>query len=922
MNPPTTLPSHLLHLSTLLLLSRSSSHSSTSSSTTTPAPGFTHSKSLPLHTLSHLLRDYLCLLATTAQTAAETAGRHKSSVWDLAHALDDLGFRGLNGIRELRDEAETADAGVEEEADRVRELALGLQDHLNSQPQQAPLAQLTYDPLRPDELSLLYLVASLPPEGAPTPSISSPSSSSSTDDDQQDDAELASPPPAPPTPLATSPEKPLPPPHDLGLGPGTLGDLSLDGLGDLGLLTHGLSAGAGDAAFFDSLGLDPSSSTSGSTAAAAAAAAVAPGGLNGIEGVGDLPVNLFAPLDLSGRPISDLSLLAPLLPNLDLDLDVEPEEETEEDLRPYPPWRDSSLIPAYVPSHLPPFPGCEKETSSALTRRRKREAEKVKEKEREAKEAAAANANAPAAAVGRAAAALMAGGGAAGDPWEEAIPYSSSSLAQMANEFANSLPTPSSPHRLSSSLDNESLPNGDRGQNGSGGQGGGEGQGQGGEEGGDEASRKRKRRRRSLSPPSTSTTSLQTFTSLQPLLSHPPTSLRPSTLRRLAASYISPHPPSHPELQISTDSLFGSLPYAIPLRQATLPPGFLPDVLGANSAMHPFNSTLPWTVSMPVPYRPAVGNEVLSAPGPNGRAGAMASIVRELSSPLQFDMRPNRQPPSHQPSQRSNSKNKKQQQAEQPQSAGAGEELHPNIALFSRLRRIGPPAPLGPKGEATNYEYVGNTALVALSGVEWAERRWDAKLPPPKPVGGGSGGAGEEGKSSTVGGIKLKLGGGGVGRGAREGSQVGGGAGGTPGPATPATGMTPAPSYSNLGASTLIPSDGFDLSSSDIRASVPPASTSSSSSLPATAPTPALPEADFPYPDFLASLGHLGSLSALSTTSGAFELGGTVEAFDWAGLGVGVGGRGVAGIGENGDKRAIGEKYEAPQGEGGSGGMV
>ena len=49
----TSLPAHLLHLATLELLTRS-------------AP-FSHSRTLPLHTLSDLVADYLQLLATTAK---------------------------------------------------------------------------------------------------------------------------------------------------------------------------------------------------------------------------------------------------------------------------------------------------------------------------------------------------------------------------------------------------------------------------------------------------------------------------------------------------------------------------------------------------------------------------------------------------------------------------------------------------------------------------------------------------------------------------------------------------------------------------------------------------------------------------------------------------------------------------------------
>jgi hypothetical protein len=106
---PSQLPSHLLHLATLQLVTRSSP--------------FTHTRTLPLHTLSHLLQEYLSLLATAAKDAAELAGRDKVSVWDVGCALDEFGSGGLD---ELKDEVGKGDQGVGEEADRIRELAQGL----------------------------------------------------------------------------------------------------------------------------------------------------------------------------------------------------------------------------------------------------------------------------------------------------------------------------------------------------------------------------------------------------------------------------------------------------------------------------------------------------------------------------------------------------------------------------------------------------------------------------------------------------------------------------------------------------------------------------------------------------------------------------------------------------------------------------
>ena len=104
-------PNHLLHLSTLLLLSRS-----------TP---FTHAHSSSISTLSHLLQQYLETLASSSLQYANHSGRDKVSVWDLGNAIEDLqGRTSLNG---LNDELEKADEGVEEEADGLRELAKNLQ---------------------------------------------------------------------------------------------------------------------------------------------------------------------------------------------------------------------------------------------------------------------------------------------------------------------------------------------------------------------------------------------------------------------------------------------------------------------------------------------------------------------------------------------------------------------------------------------------------------------------------------------------------------------------------------------------------------------------------------------------------------------------------------------------------------------------
>lgn len=106
---PGELPRHLLHLSTLQLVTRASP--------------FTHSRTLPLHTLSHLIQNYLGLLAQAAKDAAEHSGRDKISIWDVGSALEEF---GAGTLADLKDEVERGDEGVGEEAQRIRELARGL----------------------------------------------------------------------------------------------------------------------------------------------------------------------------------------------------------------------------------------------------------------------------------------------------------------------------------------------------------------------------------------------------------------------------------------------------------------------------------------------------------------------------------------------------------------------------------------------------------------------------------------------------------------------------------------------------------------------------------------------------------------------------------------------------------------------------
>lgn len=114
-----SLPEYLLQLSLLHLVTRS-------------AP-FTHTKTVPLHALSHLVDNYIHLLATTAQQAAELAGRTDVSVWDVGRALDEFGAGGggMDGLmREV--EAQAGEGEQEEgEAGRIAQLAVQLRGELS-----------------------------------------------------------------------------------------------------------------------------------------------------------------------------------------------------------------------------------------------------------------------------------------------------------------------------------------------------------------------------------------------------------------------------------------------------------------------------------------------------------------------------------------------------------------------------------------------------------------------------------------------------------------------------------------------------------------------------------------------------------------------------------------------------------------------
>lgn len=721
---------------------------------------------------------------------------------------------------------------------------------------------MSYDPLAPSELALLSYFQSLPAEDASTPGGIADESGSEAEQDE--DAETRTPPPHAHQQGSGSPDQGLltrvksePEAGAVGaMGTASSAPLDLNGLGDINMSDLGLGS---DAAFLNSLGLGASGAPGTSGVAASEAG-----------GVGDVSASVFHPLDVAGRPIGDLSLLGPA--NLDSlaafpglqgpfpgqlgGFGSVPEEEDAG--RPFPAWNDDAEIPDYVPAFFPPFPGMERESAETLARRRRR----AREREREALAAATAAQQDRAAHpnVSRAAAALMLGGGAGGDPWADAIPYSASSLATMASEFGHSLPTPASPRSAATkrALEAMAAAEWDKENAADEGGAGGRGRRRRGEHG-------KRKRRRSLSPPSTAGTSLSSFASIQPLIPHEPAFLPPNQLRRSAAGYIA-FALQHPELNISSDSLFGSLPYAAPLRQATLPPGFLPDF--APPLIHPFNTNLPFTVSNPVPYHPAAPTSILPAAQPNPRIPTpLSSIARELSFPLQFDTRP-----------------------------GLRDQLHPNIALFARLRRIGPPGPLGPKGEALNYEYIGNTALLALSAVDWPERRHNAKLPRrfgDDPEGGAGGGAGGEGGAGT--GIKLKLGGNASnanqqGRQTREGSLFGGTGQGISTPWNTFGASPSATPFSTAGGTAPPPplaQGDFDLAAFSASLATAPVTADSSAALVAgssssaagaggsSAFPPAEPQADFDYPEFLLSAGGLSS-------GGAVEGAGGTGAFDWA----------------------------------------
>lgn len=69
---------YLLHLATLEMMTCSTS--------------FTHAHAQPLDLITHLVGDYLQLLATEAKLNAERCGRNNVAVWDLEAAFDQFGI--------------------------------------------------------------------------------------------------------------------------------------------------------------------------------------------------------------------------------------------------------------------------------------------------------------------------------------------------------------------------------------------------------------------------------------------------------------------------------------------------------------------------------------------------------------------------------------------------------------------------------------------------------------------------------------------------------------------------------------------------------------------------------------------------------------------------------------------------------------
>ena len=106
------LPSELLQLSTLLILSRSSQ--------------FSHTRQTPLSVLSHLVQQYIQTLATTTTRLAQQSGRNQVTVWDLGQAIQEFGVGGLQGLK-LELTQTTKDQDDDQGLEQLRILATSLQ---------------------------------------------------------------------------------------------------------------------------------------------------------------------------------------------------------------------------------------------------------------------------------------------------------------------------------------------------------------------------------------------------------------------------------------------------------------------------------------------------------------------------------------------------------------------------------------------------------------------------------------------------------------------------------------------------------------------------------------------------------------------------------------------------------------------------
>lgn len=89
----------------------------------TSAAPFTHTKTLPIHTITNILSSYLSLLATAAKDNAELSGRNKVTAWDVVRSLKEFGEGDLEVLKE--EAMRTAD-GMGEQGDRIRELSTQL----------------------------------------------------------------------------------------------------------------------------------------------------------------------------------------------------------------------------------------------------------------------------------------------------------------------------------------------------------------------------------------------------------------------------------------------------------------------------------------------------------------------------------------------------------------------------------------------------------------------------------------------------------------------------------------------------------------------------------------------------------------------------------------------------------------------------